>query len=195
VTVVFINGSFGVGKTSAANALKRVLRRGVTYNPEMFPGGHLWKLPRWIALENRDSGDYQDMPLWRNTAVRSLRMMRRLNNLVLVPMAFSNLSYLCEIMAKTRAFDPDVRHFCLVAPFELVKARLRKRGDAPFHLSWQLRRAKDCCIAHADPAFALRIDASERSPESIAQEIADSLDAPAVPPAIEFQQPATLRRP
>jgi len=96
-----------------------------------------------------------------------------------------------EIAGKTRAFDPDVRHFCLVAPLDIVEARLRQRGDAPFHLSWQLRRARDCCAAHADPAFAVRIDASARSPESIAQEIADSLRAPAPVAPLEFKQQAT----
>jgi hypothetical protein len=87
-------------------------------------------------------------------------------------MAFSNRAYLDEIMSKVRTFDSDVQHFCLVAPAEIVEARLRRRGDAPKHLEWQLRRAKVCCEAHKSPEFAIRIEADDREPEAIAREIA-----------------------
>jgi chloramphenicol 3-O-phosphotransferase len=170
--ILFLNGSFGVGKTSVAKALVEHLPRSVRYNPEIFPDGWLWRLPRFIKLANRDTGDYQDMPLWRELVARTLRQVRRLAPVVIVPMAFSNRAYLREIMDKARTFDPDVQHFCLVAPLEVVEARLRKRGDAPRHLEWQLRRAKVCCEAHKSPDFAIRIEAADRGPEAIAREIA-----------------------
>jgi hypothetical protein len=71
-----------------------------------------------------------------------------------------------------RNFDSDVQHFCLVAPLDIVETRLRKRGDAPKQLAWQLRRAKVCCEAHKSPEFAIRIDAVGREPDAIAKEIA-----------------------
>jgi hypothetical protein len=39
---------------------------------------------------------------------------------------------------------------------------------------WQVRRATECCAAHADPAFGEPIDA-ERDPSEIADLIADRL--------------------
>lgn len=178
MTVVFLNGSFGVGKTSVAKALVRHLPRSVRYNPEIFPNGWLWRVPRFVRLENRDTGDYQDMPLWRELTVHTLRQMRRLAPVVIVPMAFSNRDYLREILGKTRRFDSDVHHFCLVAPLETVEARLRQRGDAPKHLEWQLRRARTCCEAHHSRDFAIRIDASDRPPEVLAAEIARVMRMP-----------------
>jgi len=178
--IVFLNGSFGVGKTSVAKALAPLLPRSVRYNPEIFPDGWLWRLPRFIRLENRDTGDYQDMPLWRELTARSIGAMRRLAPVVIVPMAFSNLAYLREIMAKARRADRDVRHFCLTAPLEVVEARLRRRGDAPFHLEWQLRRARTCCEAHRSADFAVRIDATAATPERIARDIARVLRMPAI---------------
>lgn len=180
--IVFLNGSFGVGKTSVAKALVRHLPRSVRYNPEIFPDGWLWRLPRWVRLENRDTGDYQDMPLWRDLTAHSIRAMRRLAPVVVVPMAFSNIAYLREIMAGARRADPDVRHFCLVAPLEIVETRLRRRGDAPFHLEWQLRRAKTCCEAHMSTDFAVRIDAAALTPDEIARDIARVLTMPATSP-------------
>jgi chloramphenicol 3-O-phosphotransferase len=168
--IIFLNGSFGVGKTSVASVLKRYLRAAI-YNPEI-TGGVILRLPNWLRLTNQNSGDYQDMPLWRNATVRGIRLVRALSPVVIVPMAFSNRAYLGEIMDKVRGIDPDVQHFCLVAPLEIVEARLRKRGDAPKHLEWQLRRAKVCCEAHKSPEFAIRIEAVDRDPEAIAREIA-----------------------
>ncbi|MBV9044474.1 MAG: hypothetical protein JO348_01535 [Alphaproteobacteria bacterium] len=178
--IIFLNGSFGVGKTSVARALVKHLPRSVRYNPEIFPGGHLWKLPRFLPLQNRDTGDYQDMPAWRRLVIRGIHTMRRLAPVVIVPMAFSNRAYLKQIMDGARRVDPDVHHFCLVAPLPVVEARLRHRGDAPFHLEWQLRRAKTCCEAHKSPDFAIRIDASDRPPDVLAQEIARVLSMPKV---------------
>jgi predicted kinase len=168
--IVFLNGSFGVGKTSVARVLKRLLGAAI-YNPEI-TGGVILRLPKWLRLTNQNSGDYQDMPLWRNATVRGIRLVRALSPVVIVPMAFSNPDYLGEIIARAREFDSDVQHFCLVAPIEVVEARLRKRGDAPKHLEWQLRRAQVCCEAHKSPDFAIRIEALDRDPEAIAREIA-----------------------
>jgi hypothetical protein len=180
--IVFINGSFGVGKTSVAKALSPLLPRSVRYNPEIFPDGWLWRLPRFLRLENRDTGDYQDMPLWRDLTARSLRAMRRLAPVVIVPMAFSNIAYLREIMDKARPADPDIRHFCLIAPLDVVEARLRQRNDASFHLDWQLRRAKTCCEAHKGADFAVRIDAATATPAQLAGDIARVLRMPATSP-------------
>lgn len=172
--IVFLNGSFGVGKTSAARALKKIVG-GAIYNPEL-SGGAILRLPDWFKLTSQNSGDYQDMPLWRNTTVRGIRAMRLLSRTVIVPMAFTNRVYLSEIIGKVRSFDPDVRHFCLVAPLEVVEARLRRRGDAPKHLDWQMRRAKECCAAHASEDFAERIDAETLGASQIAARIAAALN-------------------
>jgi chloramphenicol 3-O-phosphotransferase len=168
--IVFLNGSFGVGKTSVARALKRYLGAAI-YNPEI-TGGVIRSLPHWLGLTNQKSGDYQDMPLWRNGTVAGIRLVRSVRPVVIVPMAFSNRAHLDEIMGKVRSFDSDVQHFCLVAPFDVVETHLRQRGDAPKHLTWQLRRAKVCCEAHKSPEFAIRIESVDREPDEIAREIA-----------------------
>ena len=174
MTIVFINGAFGIGKTSTARALKTVLGRGATYNPEII-GGVILRLPHWLNLTNQNSGDYQDIPLWRNMTALGIRLTRLVSPLVVVPMAFSNCIYLAQIMDKVRRVDADVRQVCLVAPLDVVESRLRKRGDVPKQLSWQLARARTCCAAHESEAFAPRIDATTRGPGEIAQEIAGLL--------------------
>lgn len=69
-------------------------------------------------------------------------------------------------------FEPHVLHVCLVAPEEVVHERLRGRGADPAKHEWRYRRASECCRAHASgEAFATRVDATDRDPEQLAEEL------------------------
>ena len=56
--IIWINGSFGVGKTSTAELLKSKLSRSVIYDPEKI-GGFL------SNMFNHEKDDFQDYVLWR----------------------------------------------------------------------------------------------------------------------------------
>lgn len=76
---------------------------------------------------------------------------------VIVPMAFSNLAYLSEIRDGAARGDRQTLHVCLIAPIEIVRERLARRGDAG---AWEERRAEECCVAHARDEFAVHVDAT-----------------------------------
>ena len=161
-----MNGAFGIGKTTVARELRRRRPGSAIYDPE-WAGLILQRLPRFVRLEGRGTDDFQDLPLWRRTSLRGIRATRLLRSTVIVPMAFSNLAYLTELLAGVRRFDPRVRHFCLTAPFEVVRARLERRGIT----AWQLRRAAECCAAHRAPEFAEHVATEARDAEDVAAEI------------------------
>ena len=125
--VILLNGSFGIGKTTTARALERALPNAVLFDPERI-GWVLQRLPRWISLAGHGADDFQDMPLWRFLTIHGIRLARQFRSTVIVPMAFSNLDYLNQIRESISAFEPDVRHLCLVAPLDVVKERLAGRG-------------------------------------------------------------------
>lgn len=179
--IVFLNGSFGIGKTSTAKALHALLPGSRIYDPEVI-GFYLRRMPRWVPLANRDTGDFQDMPAWQRWAARGMRLARMRSALVIVPMAFSNLAYLNELRDAALRIDPDVRHFCLVAPLEAVLARIAGRGGSVRDLAWQREKATVCCAAHQSADFAVRIDAETLPPDAIARDIARVLRLPAISP-------------
>jgi hypothetical protein len=124
--------------------------------------------PAGIALQRITRvEDFQDLRSWRRVTVLGLRITRLFFRNVIVPMAFSNVSYLDEI----RTALPDAHHVCLVAPLEVVQSRLRTRTLTPRDEAWQFRRAAECCAAHQDARFARHVDAAARSVEEIAREI------------------------
>ena len=149
--ILLLNGAFGIGKTTVARLLVKRLPRAVLFNPELI-GIPLQRITR-VA-------DFQELRLWRWLTLIALRIARLFFRNVIVPMAISNPAYLIS--------GRDVVHVCLVAPLEVVHARLAHRGrDAG---EWERRRAEECCIAHRRPEFGKQVDAT-RSPEEIAEEI------------------------
>jgi chloramphenicol 3-O-phosphotransferase len=164
--ILLLNGAFGIGKTTVARRLRSRLPGSAVFDPE------------WVGLALRllspTVEDYQDLPAWRRLTVAGVRAMRAFRRTVIVPMAFTNLAYLNEIRGGAGRADPDVRHLCLVAPLEVVEERLslRSGGKIP---AWQLRRARDCCAVHGDPAFAEQVPTDARDPDEIASEIAERL--------------------
>jgi cytidylate kinase len=81
--VVFINGSFGIGKTTVSRLLAQQLPHSTIYDPE-FLGVVLQRITR--------VNDFQDLKTWRVLSPRIIRLVRRLRGTVVVPMTFSNVS-------------------------------------------------------------------------------------------------------
>lgn len=57
--IVWINGAFGRGKTTLAEALHWRLPDAMSFDPEYV--GYILRM--WVPAP--DSGDFQDIPLWR----------------------------------------------------------------------------------------------------------------------------------
>jgi len=168
--IVLLNGAFGIGKTTVARRLRERLPPSAVFDPERI-GFFLQRLPAWIPLAGRGTDDFQDLSLWRRATLRGIRAARAWRRTVIVPMAFSNRAYWDEVRGAVAAFDGDVRSLCLVAPLAVVLHRQSLRGRGRMH-GWQVRRATECCAAHADPAFGVPIDAARD-----ASEIADAIAA------------------
>lgn len=159
MAIILLNGAFGIGKTTVARLLVARLQRAVLFDPE------------WIGIPLQRMtrvDDFQDLRAWRRATIAGLRVVRAFRQHVIVPMAFSNAGYLHEIREGVSRFEPRVLEFCLVAPVEVVHERLRRRGDAG---AWEYRRSRECCLAHQREDCGVRIDAADRPPGTIADEL------------------------
>lgn len=162
--ILLLNGAFGIGKTTVARAFVARSPRTVLFDPELI-GIALQRIVR--------VGDFQDLRAWRHLTIFGLRITRWLRPNVIVPMAISNPAYLREIVDGLRRFEPRVFHFCLTAPVDVVRERLRRRPPN----AWVERRAAECCVAHGDDTFATHIDASSRTPDELAEELLRAVTA------------------
>jgi AAA domain len=170
--VIFINGSFGVGKTTVSRLLVQQLPRSVLFDPEPIGVVLLRFIGRWRRVD-----DFQDLDVWRKSSIYLISLICRFRRAVVVPMAFSNEPYLRQFLTGVRRRDRETFHFCLTAPLSVVHERLRSRETRRGPTPWQLRRSAECCEAHQRPEFAEHIPTDGRSPPEIAQEVVSRISA------------------
>jgi hypothetical protein len=172
--VVFINGSFGIGKTTVSRLLAAQLPGSLVFDPE--PMGVI--LMHLAALGRRPKDDFQDLVAWRWLGARAIRIARRFCGTVVVPMAFTNLAYLGEFLSYLRERRVPTLHFCLTAPHSVVVERLHAR-QRKGPTAWQLRRSVECCDAHGAPEFAEHVPTAGRTAREVANDIATRIRAAA----------------
>ncbi len=163
--IVFINGPFGVGKTSVAERLVTRLPDGFLFDPEMV-GFFLRAV--LTPIDPRD--DFQDYPLWRElTVLTARRLWESYGRTLIIPMSIWREDFFHEVLGGLRALPVPVRHVCLTAPAETVYARLRQRGVRPGDWAWQ--RVEPCVQAFVSPRFDIRLATEGKSVEQVADDV------------------------
>lgn len=122
--IIWLNGAFGAGKTTAAYELHRRLPESFVYDPE-----NIGYFLRKNTPPECDQPDFQDIPLWRSFNYETLkRIAEHYSGTVLVPMTLVNRDYFEEIIGKLRADGIEIKHFILYASRETILRRLRARN-------------------------------------------------------------------
>jgi predicted ABC-type ATPase len=157
--LIWLNGAFGAGKTSVARALAARTANGAIVDPE-----HIGAL-----VGAFHGGDFQDLRAWRRWTVRVVRAVARVRT-VIAPMTLVEPSYFEEIIGTLRR-SIDVRHFTLVVPRDVLRARLRarRRGD------WAEKQIDRCVDSLEDERFARHVVTEGRGIDAIADDIARAI--------------------
>lgn len=147
--ICWINGSFGAGKTTLAEELRRRCRGALLYDPE--ETGFMLR----EVVPSAPSGDFQDLRAWRLLVVETGRVLtEQYGRLIITPMTVVNPAYAREIFDGLAGYGVPVRHFFLKVP----AARLRERigaqvihpGDAGRDAEvrqWRLAQVSRCAAA------------------------------------------------
>lgn len=175
VLLVWLNGTFAVGKTSTAASLSSLWPGSIVLDPEEIGVG----LRAWTP-EDAWVRDFQDLQLWRDLVVTTCQgVLAEWGRPVIVPMTVLDPAYFEDTVGRLRAAGVDVRHFCLVAPGDVLLARARRRshlrqdhGDRSWMAErWQRHDA-------LDDRFQEHVDTAARSVLDVAQHIASRLPHP-----------------
>lgn len=171
--IIFINGSFGVGKSTVAEKLVEQLPNSLLFDPEMV-GYFLGPIVRPIT----EFEDFQDLPMWRPLVVETARQLKQAYGRTLImPQTIWFRPYFEEIMEGLRQFEPDLFHFCLTARPETIYKRLRERGHTPEANPWVYQRVEPCVTTFQAPDFAVQISNEDRSPDEVVSEILSRVGA------------------
>ena len=120
--IVWLNGPFGAGKTTLAAELHRRLPEALPFDPEEIG----YALARWLPAA--PSGDFQDLPSWRELVVATALSIRRHHPVPLVvPMTLLVPAYRQEVLGGLAAAGERVLHAWLDLPAEELRRRIE--GD------------------------------------------------------------------
>ena len=168
--VIWINGCFGVGKTTTAKLLEQKIGNARIYDPEIF-GSLLWA---FFPKSVKETGDFQDLILWRRFTYTVIRFLSGCcRGHILVPMTLVNPQYYDEIIGALRRDGVIVRHFILTASKEDILSRLRRRGEVQD--SWAERQLARCLDAFAGAIPGEKINTEQIPAEQAAAQICSAL--------------------
>ena len=158
--VIWINGAFGVGKTTVARALVKRCPGMVMFDPEQI--GFL--LRRAIPDECRPA-DFQDLALWRDLTARTiLGIVQQCGGErpVVVPMTVARLDYFEEMLSRLNEGGVRVQPFTLTASPRTLKMRLWTRWSSPASKRWTLAQIERCTQAFAESGVGIRVTTDGR---------------------------------
>lgn len=175
--IVWVNGAFGAGKTTLAEELSARLPDAVLFDPEYV--GYM--LRHWVAVP---TGDFQDLPSWRELVVATALSLRRHHaGTLIAPMTLINEDYLTEILGGLRAGGEDILHVFLDLDPAVLRQRITDRvlvPDDPEHD----QQAREFCLRNLDRAIAaatrmppgtLLLRSDKQTPEELADEVMSRL--------------------
>ena len=155
--LIWINGPFGVGKTTAALELRRRHPRSLHFSPEWFG----WFVHRWPPYRKRD---YQDIRLWRDVNGVLAKALSLTGRMVIVPMTVARQDYLEDL---TRGVA-DLRAVTLMASLDTITRRATERG---FALDWATTQYDRVVAAIDGGALGRLIDTEDRTVAEVVDEI------------------------
>ncbi|MEU4052740.1 NUDIX domain-containing protein [Streptomyces olivaceus] len=196
MTVVWINGAFGAGKTTTARELIDLIPNSTLFDPEVV-GGALAQLlpPKRLA----EVGDFQDLPIWRRLVIdTAAAMLADLGGTLVVPMTLLRQEYRDEIFGGLAARRIDVRHV-LLAPAETILRERMARREIPDDLPDDGIRFRQWSHDHLEPyrsalaswltADAHPVDTGALTPREAAARVAEAVGTGAVPACGIVQTP------
>ncbi|MEV6614712.1 NUDIX domain-containing protein [Streptomyces sp. NPDC051051] len=187
MTVVWINGAFGAGKTTAARELIDLIPNSTLFDPEDVGAALTHLLPPKRLAE---VGDFQDLPIWRRLVIdTAAALLGELGGTLVVPMTLLRQEYRDEIFGGLAARRIGVRHVLLSPAETILRERIAGR-DVPPDLPDGEIRVRQWSYDHIEPyraalagwltADAHPVDSSDLTPYETALRIAEAVGSGAV---------------
>lgn len=167
--IVWLNGTFGCGKTTTAGELHSLIPSSRLFDPETV--GYMLR----PNLADRPVSDFQHWPPWRPLVVATATELARFTGHHLIaPQTILARAYMEEIFAGLREGGLPVFHVVLDADEDILRQRIQ---DSPEAQAWRLahlagyRASRSWMI----PAADLVVDIGHQLPSAAAQQVADAL--------------------
>ncbi|MFF7637659.1 NUDIX domain-containing protein [Kitasatospora sp. NPDC008050] len=127
--IIWVNGTFGVGKSSACRELVELLPGSTLFDPEQVGDALRRILPAHRLAEVRD---YQDLPAWRRLVPEvAAAVLAEVPGTLVVPMTLLREDYRDEVFGALAARGLSVHHFVLHAEETILRERIAQSEEYP----------------------------------------------------------------
>lgn len=161
--IIWINGPFGVGKTTLANNLVEIVDNSTLFNPELI-GKTLWSLTPVVLHEE----EFEDEPIWRKTTYGLIKDCHAYyKRTLIIPMTIAKDSGYEEIINNLRNDGIPLHMYTLMAAKEEIENRIIKRGEIVN--SWEQQQITRCLEALDHNKYSKHIDTTDFLPRQTAK--------------------------
>jgi hypothetical protein len=165
--IVWLNGTFGAGKTTTADLLLNDLPDARIFDAEQV-GYMLRGIGGLPAL-----GDFQHWPPWRTLVAETARqVLSYVGGTLIIPQTVLVEDYWTEIHHDLTASGIEVRHFVLHAETATLRRRIEQHDE---HIrAWRLNHldAYQAAMAWLNRAGEV-VDTTDLTPKAVAQAVRD----------------------
>ena len=163
--IIWINGPFGVGKTTVATLLYQKIEDSLLYDPELF-GDFLQQ----CSSKYNCLTDFQDYPIWRQLTYQTIHdLARNTDKVIIVPMTIYRKKYEQEIIQQLKTDGFDLKHYTLIAKKEIILKRLELRTEEDN--IWAKEHLDTCLTSFEKQSIGKQIDANHCSPVELVKHI------------------------
>lgn len=161
--ILWLNGPYGVGKSTVADVLHSLLPESFIFDAEQVGNAIRDNLPPELFRET-----FEEYPLWLEMCAHLLlESNENSNSHVIVPMTLKRSSSIA-IFQQLRDAGAEARHIILEADESLVHHRIVERGEEPD--CWCAVQTESCLESQQRMVCDLRLNAAA-SPQVLAKNI------------------------
>lgn len=169
--IVWIDGPYGVGKSTLAREMRELLPKCHIFAAEEVGNAVRDNLPPELFA----GYIFEGYPLWFDfCAALLLEIADRFDGDVLAPMTLTRPDSFEKIAQKLKAAGHDVRHVLLESDYDTVRSRILARGGEEG--CWCMENIPLCLDAQREFQNVLRIPSFEKTPRELAEEVLAALE-------------------
>ena len=171
--IIWINGTFGAGKTTLGEELHRRLPEAVLFDPKYIGYVLQQTLPDY-------HGDFQHLPSWRELVIATVMSLRRhAAETLIVPMTLISPAYRKQIFDGLAEQGEQPLHVFLDLDEGVLRRRINERIVNPDHPERE-ERVRAFCLSHVDagiaaarsqPAGTLLLRSDKLTPHELADKV------------------------
>jgi deoxyadenosine/deoxycytidine kinase len=169
--IIFLNGPFGIGKTTVGKLLQLRLENSILFDPE-----EIGFMLRNVLCELDPVTDFQDYTLWRQLIpIVAELLQKKYERSLILPMTIWRPEYFDQVLSGLQAVDSPVYVYTLIARPEILRERILSRD---FAVEWSLERMDQWLHNFKRMDLGTTKDTSDMSPSVVVNTIIKNIDEP-----------------